>query len=146
MKELRRALEDDARAPRFIRTVQGYGYAFCWEEPARGEKRAQRVPLARLSWPTGEALLFEGRSVIGRGSDAGACIDDRTVSRYHAAIVISDENTTLEDIGSKNGTFIGTRRLTAPVRLREGSTFAIGSVQVTYHVSSDLSTKTFSRL
>src|SRR5262245_22428268 len=27
--ELREALDDQARAPRFIRTVHGFGYAFC---------------------------------------------------------------------------------------------------------------------
>ena len=36
---VREALEDDARHPRFIRTVHGFGYAFCGEARADGDGR-----------------------------------------------------------------------------------------------------------
>jgi pSer/pThr/pTyr-binding forkhead associated (FHA) protein len=49
----------------------------------------------------------------------------------------------LEDFGSKNGTFIGDRRVTAPMPLADGDAIRIGSLLLTYHVRSAGSTDTF---
>ena len=43
---IRHALGDDARQPRFIRTVHGFGYAFCGEAREGGEGRSGAVPPA----------------------------------------------------------------------------------------------------
>ena len=51
--------------------------------------------------------------VIGRGPEADLRIEDPGVSRIHARVVRSDQGSfTLEDLGSTNGTFIRTRRVT----------------------------------
>jgi pSer/pThr/pTyr-binding forkhead associated (FHA) protein len=42
----------------------------------------------------------------------------------------------LEDFGSKNGTFRGGERVTAPVRLADGDAIRIGSLLVTFRARS----------
>ena len=43
----------------------------------------------------------------------------------------------LEDFGSKNGTFRGENRVTAPVQLADGDVIRIGSLLVTFHERAD---------
>jgi pSer/pThr/pTyr-binding forkhead associated (FHA) protein len=50
--------------------------------------------------------LHDGENVIGREEDAAAWIESASVSRRHARIVVSGGTATLEDLGSKNGTFL----------------------------------------
>src|SRR5688572_15475706 len=55
VNEVRRALDDDARTPRYIRTVHGFGYAFCAEPLAANRKG---TAAAKLVSDEGEELLF----------------------------------------------------------------------------------------
>lgn len=143
VKELRSALQDDSRAPRYIRTVHGYGYAFCSDV----EDAAGPVPVARLRWSDGEALLYQGRNVIGRDPRLPARVDDHTVSRQHAAIIIAGEIATVIDLESKNGTFLGGIAVkSCAVPLREGDELTLGSVVTRFHVLTDTSTATLHRL
>lgn len=142
VNELRRALDDNARTPKYIRTVHGFGYAFC-AEPVNG--RRQAVAAAKLVWQAGEAPLFKGRNIIGRDADSAVRVDDRTISRHHAVIVISDNRATLEDLDSKNGTFIDGNRVKAPADLHDGAVVEVGSVRLVYQEISTLSTATWYR-
>jgi hypothetical protein len=99
---------DDAIAARC--TVSGY--AFCAEPLPPDRAQAQGSPAARLVWDKGQVLLFPGRNVIGREADAAVRVDDRTISRHHAAIVIGGKTATVEDLDSKNGTFVNGQRVT----------------------------------
>ena len=60
------------------------------------------------------------------------------MSRRHARVVVTAEGTSLEDFGSKNGTFRGSERVSAPVRLVDGDAIHIGSLLVTFHVRARL--------
>jgi len=51
--------------------------------------------------------------------------------------------TVLEDSGSKNGTRLGSERVTSPVQLTDGDAIHIGSLLVTFHIrNSGSSTET----
>jgi DNA-binding winged helix-turn-helix (wHTH) protein len=132
--EVRAAVGDNARAPVFIRTAHGYGYAFCGEAtvPA-SETAALAVPRCWLEWGRLHFPLTAGSHVIGRDPDADIQLDAATVSRRHARLLVSDQGTTLDDLDSKNGTFRGDDRVTTPVRLDDGDRIRIGSVLVTFH-------------
>jgi len=145
INEVRRALEDDAKTPKYIRTVHGFGYAFCAEPLTPDRAQAQGSPAARLVWDKGEVTLFPGRSVIGREADAAVRVDDRTISRHHAAIVIGGKSATVEDLDSKNGTFVNGQRVSSPVELRDGAVLEFGSVRMVFREFSNLSTTTLSR-
>ena len=143
--EVREAVGDDARLPRFIRTVHGFGYAFCGEavEEASGAP-AESAPGApprtaryvyRLSWEGGVAALAEGEYLLGRHPHSVVPTDRDTVSRRHARLRVADGEAVLEDLGSRNGTFVFGQRLAAPARLADGDEFRVGSVAITFRVS-----------
>jgi hypothetical protein len=86
--------------------------------------------------------LREGVNVLGRDGTADVLIDDSTVSRKHATIAIGPRAATLEDLASKNGTFVDGVRLEAPVELRDGDTFVLGDASVRFRKSATGSTVT----
>jgi DNA-binding winged helix-turn-helix (wHTH) protein len=134
--EARAAIGDDAREPRFIRTVHVFGYAFCGE--ASDSSRARGVPGShgyyRLIADGREANLEEGENILGRGPESVLWIDDESVSRRHARITISGETAVLEDLGSKNGTYLKEKRLESPSPLSNGDDFRLGSVHLTLRI------------
>jgi DNA-binding winged helix-turn-helix (wHTH) protein len=129
--EIRHALGDDASDPRFVRTVHRFGYAF-HAAPAdapfvRGAARF------RLVWPGARAALPDGHHVIGRDPDLELFLDSASVSRHHARITIAGDQATLEDLGSKNGTFVSGRRIASATQLADGVVIRVGSVELTFH-------------
>jgi DNA-binding winged helix-turn-helix (wHTH) protein len=143
--ELRAALGEDPKRPRFLRTVHGRGYAFCGvatEAPAaRAGAPAGRV--YRLVLEDREISLHEGENVLGRVEDGVVWIESPTVSRRHARIVIADGRAVLEDLGSKNGTFRGGKRISDPAFLSDGDEIRLGRVGMTVRVvAADRRTET----
>jgi DNA-binding winged helix-turn-helix (wHTH) protein len=133
--ELREALEDDTRSPLFIRTVYAFGYSFCGEASSIGSGSMGRRPLhGFVEWKDGQAALSEGENVIGRDPEAAVFIDDATVSRHHARLTIAPERVRLEDLGSKNGTFIDGKRIESS-DLEDGSEFHVGGVRLVFRRS-----------
>jgi len=138
--EIRHAIGDGARAPEFIRTVYGYGYAFCGAATATRKDGSRALGITdqifRLLWGNREVALAEGENILGRGTDSLVWIDAQSVSRRHARLMIATGLATLEDLGSKNGTFVNGIRLTAPIALRDGDELRIGSVPMTLKIYS----------
>jgi DNA-binding winged helix-turn-helix (wHTH) protein len=132
--DLREALEDDASHPRFIRTVHGFGYAFCGTVSSGPAAEAPRVATAPCVLVRNRRVypLAEGENVLGREGDAASWFDSTSVSRRHARIVVTDGKALLEDLASKNGTFLGDVRVSAPVALEDGAAIRLGSLQVTF--------------
>jgi DNA-binding winged helix-turn-helix (wHTH) protein len=136
--EIRAALNDSARAPRFVRTAHRFGYAFCGDAVSlTGARDAAPTRLwCRLETNGRRFPLASGDHVIGRDADVEIRFDTSTVSRRHAHVVVTADAAVLEDCGSKNGTFRGNEQVTSPVALADGDTIRIGSVRLTFHVSS----------
>ena len=133
--EVRAALDDDARAPVFVRTAHGFGYAFCGEATLSGPREtASDGPSCWLEWSGRRVPLSVGEHVIGRDADVEIRLDQSTVSRRHARLVVTAEGTVLEAFASKNGTFRGSERVSAPVQLADGDAIRVGSVLMTFHV------------
>lgn len=136
--ELRKALGDAARAPRYVQTVRRFGYAFCGsatdlsERPHVSRRRGRHFT---LKWAEGQVTLHDGENVIGREEDAAAWIESASVSRRHARILIADGTATLEDLGSKNGTFCRGQRITSPVVLANDESIVVGLVPLRFRFS-----------
>jgi DNA-binding winged helix-turn-helix (wHTH) protein len=131
VKDARAAIGDDARNPRFIRTVAGFGYAFTAD--VRPERGAGGSGLShRISGQGAEVNLADGENILGRGSESVLWIDHDTVSRRHARIRIEEGRAMLEDLGSKNGTFLRGERIDGPAELLEGDEFRLGDVPIRY--------------
>ena len=131
VKDLRKALGEDARSPSWIRTVFGYGYAFegTVHEVAPAAPSSERHVLV---WAGADIRLAEGHNVIGREAPAGIVIPHPSVSREHARITVEGERAVLEDLGSKNGTFRGEARLEGKAALADGDDLRVGAVRFTY--------------
>ncbi len=132
--ELREAIGDDAHEPRFVRTVHGFGYAFAGEaSPAADLPRSGSPDVVfKLAWNDREIALAEGENILGRDRDAVAWIDVHSVSRHHARILVSGDGATLEDLGSKNGTFLSGKPVTEPRALQDGDRLRIGTAEMIF--------------
>jgi len=133
--EIRSVLADPPRTPRFIRTIHRFGYAFCGEvtdiSPSRSPTPQDRV----AGWlVAGERrlALAEGENLIGRDPALPIWFDVPGVSRQHARIAVEQDTATIEDLASKNGTYVKGERITSPVVLRSGDSIRLGSLQLTF--------------
>lgn len=127
--EIRSALEERGGRAEAIRTVYGYGYAFAGE--AVEEVAPAGEPLVRVELPARSLALRAGVHEIGRRSGCAIFIDAASVSRLHARLHVGGETLLLEDMGSKNGTFVAGERIALPTPLPARTTVKIGDVNVT---------------
>jgi DNA-binding winged helix-turn-helix (wHTH) protein len=132
--EIRAALGDRARAPRWVRTVHGFGYAFCGEamDRPRAPAGGSGAVSCWLEWGGRRFPLVAGENVVGRDPEVAVRLDSSTVSRRHARLAVTAERVTIEDLGSKNGTLRGDDRVTSPVALEDGDAIRIGSLLLTF--------------
>lgn len=135
--EVRRTLGDSAEDPRFVQTLHRFGYRFI--APVDQALPADEEPVTPhvrywLVWETKQIALAEGVNVLGRAPDAAVWIDAPGVSRNHAQITVAGRDATVEDLGSKNGTFVKGGRITAPHLLADGDQIRLGSVVITFRI------------
>jgi len=126
--EIRSALEERGGRPEAIRTVFGFGYAFAANVE---EEAGSELPAAvTVCWSDRRVLLPEGSHLIGRRSDCAIAIDAPSVSRVHAKLEVTRDVIRIEDLQSKNGTFVGNRKVESPTELFDRSEVKIGEVVV----------------
>jgi len=135
--EIRAALGDSARTPAFIRTVHGFGYAFCGHA-AVVDALPAGSPLAQSTFwlvsKTRHVALHPGENIVGRDPASEVWLDADSISRRHARIVVSDDRTTVEDAGSKNGTWLKGHRIETAERLSDGDQIMFGSIVMTFRL------------
>ena len=128
--ELRAGLGDDPQTPRFVRTVPRFGYAFCAEAAPVPSGPGKSV-VFKLIWGGREIALEPGENVLGRDPLCVACIDVASVSRCHARIVVLGDRATVEDLGSRNGTFLEDQAVVSPRVLSDGDRVRLGTAEMT---------------
>ena len=137
--QIRRALGDDPQRPRFVRTVHGVGYAFCGDavttsaEPAgRGQTHCWLVRVE------GEKAygLGDGENIIGRDPGCTVWLNSPSVSRRHARIHVDTRRRrlTVEDLGSRNGTYLAGGSVGTSVELTDGAAVTFGSIEMRLHL------------
>jgi len=135
VSELRAGLGEDPRSSRVIRTVQRFGYAFSAAvTPEADPQSVSTGVLCRLVWGRREIALDPGENVIGRERGAVVWIDHDLVSRRHARISVAGDVVKIEDLGSKNGTYVGGRRIRKATLLADGDVIRIGPAELTLRV------------
>ena len=81
-------------------------------------------------------VLSPGVNTIGREPNSTVCINDASVSRGHARIVVNDMEATLEDLASKNGTQVMGQMIKEPTVLKDGDEIEFGHVKGWYIVEA----------
>jgi DNA-binding winged helix-turn-helix (wHTH) protein len=145
VSEIRDAIEDHRRQAALIRTVHGFGYAFRAEPPAVQAPAATGSCSARLVGTDFDVALAPGENVVGREGEGIVVVRSSTVSRRHARIVVDAEGSLIQDLGSKNGTYVNDRRVGEPTPIVTGDQVRFGSLLFTFRLSrGDDSTETVS--
>ena len=86
--------------------------------------------LTVISGPAaGQSLEVEGDVVIGR-EGVDFVIDDPEISRRHAVVRRTDDGIVVEDLGSRNGTWVNGRRITGPTAIADGGTVRLGTSEI----------------
>jgi pSer/pThr/pTyr-binding forkhead associated (FHA) protein len=103
----------------------------------KGRRSKQKGTTRRRGSPT-HLLVVEGENsgaraelddaplLIGRGNDAAIRLDDDYVSTRHARVALSGDQWFVEDLGSTNGTYVGSVRITQPTSIALGVQVRIG--------------------
>jgi DNA-binding winged helix-turn-helix (wHTH) protein len=128
VKELRHALDDSAAEPRYVRSVRGFGYAFSADAhpvPDPGDPAAFGHEY-RVVWMDREVALAPGANLLGRTHEAMVWVEDASVSRRHAILRVERDRVTVEDCGSRNGTFVEGERVDGPRRVAPGDKIWLG--------------------
>lgn len=148
MALLRSSLGDDAASPMYIETISKRGYrliADVHDITSRSDASGSNPSAFRIRVGEEEVTLSQGESSIGRHPTCVVFVDSPKVSRRHATIHIVGGRANLEDAGSKNGTYLGGVRLTAPVVLANGDEIIVGNTMLKFLVSGeDSGTETMS--
>jgi DNA-binding winged helix-turn-helix (wHTH) protein len=140
---LRSALGDATKFPKLIRTVHGFGYAFSGDakrSAAKGSRPSGSAFRCRIVMGEHQIALAEGENVIGRDPEAEVWIDKASVSRRHARILLGAEGATLEDLGSRNGTYLGGVRIESPAKLSSGDSIRVGGTTLVFRATRGLGT------
>ena len=140
--EVRAAIGDTPQAARFIRTVPRFGYAF------HGDARPVSSAAAGVAGPAlagphllsrrREWRLSEGPNDVGRDPECAVSIDSPSVSRRHARLVVTSGAATIEDLGSKNGTYVNEQRVSHAVAVEDGDQIRVGSVTTVFRRGGSL--------
>ena len=128
--ELRAALGDDARRPTYVRTVHGFGYAFAAVTTHTASAQTHQ-PTPGAWWLHSDNLhvkLQTGENLVGRELPIDVWLDSASVSRRHARIVIDDAKLFLEDLGSRNGTWVNGRRVEGRQDIADGDELRFGPI------------------
>ena len=95
---------------------------------------AQEGPLKGQRWQLSQTI------VLGRESTCDVAVVDRQISRFHARLTPTSEGVILEDLGSKNGTYLNSALLSAPVVLQDGDVISVALAQQFMFIVSDATT------
>ena len=134
VKEIRRGLGDTPDAPRFVRTAHRFGYWFIGDVRDTAPKESGVGTRYWLIWESRQIPVTTGEHILGRAPDVSVWIDASGISRHHARLVLDGQQATLEDLGSKNGTFLGEERVTTPRMLSDGDQIRLGPVVITFRI------------
>ena len=95
---------------------------------------AQEGPLKGQRWQLSQTI------VLGREATCDVTVADRQISRFHARLTPTSEGIMLEDLGSKNGTYLNGTLLSAQVVLQDGDVLSVAMAQQFMFVVSDATT------
>ena len=120
-------------------TVDGARIVAGWDDPGtaaearslllaalRGDDGDAEAELLALAGPLAGQRVRLRTGVLGRGASSATRLDDPTVSRAHARIRVEAGRILVEDLGSRNGSWLGGARLAGPREMAPGEELRAG--------------------
>lgn len=99
------------------------------------EYLGSRVPYFKLKLGGKTMALLDGEHDVGRMSDCWLTLDDELTSRYHARFHVNGPSAEVEDLGSRNGTYVNGEKLQGRRPLQDGDRIRIGRELIAVLVS-----------
>jgi hypothetical protein len=118
--------------------VHRIGYAFCaqaTEPPGEGDT-GSRASRPWLQWDARVLALRDGENLIGRDPASHVWLDESGVSRRHARLMLDGDRASIEDLGSKNGTWVSGEVLHGSRVLSGGERVQIGPLRLEFRTPS----------
>ena len=82
--------------------------------------------------------LLDSECIIGRAPDCAINIQDGSISSRHARVTRSSEGFSIEDLGSRNGTFVNGEKVDKARVLTDGDVVRVGKVIMTFNVAQEI--------
>jgi pSer/pThr/pTyr-binding forkhead associated (FHA) protein len=82
--------------------------------------------------------LLEEEATIGRTPANAIALPDVSVSAKHARVLRTAEGFVIEDIGSRNGTYVNSEKLSDKRLLADGDLVRLGKIILTFNLASDV--------
>ena len=143
INEIRKAIGENGPFGSAIRTVHAFGYAFAAEVRVHGHPGADpSLPIGWLRHGREEFAIFTGGAVLGRAPEVDIRLDSPRVSRHHARLSLGTAGIIIEDLGSRNGTFVNDSRIEGPTPLESGATVRIGGFRLVLRIADALLSET----
>ena len=90
--------------------------------------------------------LLQEEVTAGRSSNNTIQLEFNGISRNHFKIMMTDSMATIQDLGSKNGTFVNNKKIEGSIPLSKGDTIKIGSIALKYLPKGDPERLTYDKL
>ncbi|HET9931048.1 MAG TPA: FHA domain-containing protein [Polyangiaceae bacterium] len=87
-----------------------------------------------------------GETLLGRSPYCTIVLDDPRVSRQHAAIRMTAEGLSIQDLGSRNGTLVNGQKLRGSLVLQAGDVVQLGAQEIEIELGADAATSSRRRL
>ena len=97
-----------------------------------------------ITLPDGRTMhhrLTGAPAVIGRDATCEITVDDPSTSRHHARFVPTARGYIVEDMGSRNGTFVNNERIEDEREIKQGDYLRIGKIEFSVHTHEDDTTR-----
>jgi len=97
----------------------------------RAAGRRRGVPRLVIVEPKdrkGRAFELQEEQTVGRAAGCQISLDDTYVSQLHARVFQKDGSWFVEDLGSTNGTYVNSKRVSSPLAVKRGDQIKIGAV------------------
>jgi len=105
----------------------------------RGPMRSRACLIQYSGEALGRRFLLDAPEIIiGRAPTCGIAIQDNSVSRIHAKILSGGNLVGVEDLGSKNGTFIHDNRVQSRTILQDGDILRLGTILLKFFAHDNI--------
>ena len=92
---------------------------------------------ANIMLPDGRIQAFDfmsGEVTIGRGPECDLVIDDRSISRSHMKVIVTEASLEIVDLHSTNGVYVNGEQIEGQKTLQSGDKVTLGRIDITFNL------------